>query len=192
MKKRITLAAAAAILAMHGLAQVPETPTPQSKVSLSVTYSALHTNAPVGECGCFWSEGGSAEVALSLWHAVSGVGELSGERANHIPGYGPIGLSLVSYMAGARVTRHVHTRYAPFAQSLVGGVHAFDSEFPRPDGLVGKATAFAMAAGGGLDIAVARHLLIRPIQVDYQYMQLPNSSTNQQHDIRLAAGFVLR
>ena len=36
------------------------------------------------------------------------------------------------------------------------------------------------------------HLLIRPIQADYQYMQLPNNSTNQQHNFRLAAGVVFR
>jgi len=192
MKTLMTLAALAATLTLRGLAQLPETPTPQPKLSLSVTYSALHTNAPVGGCGCFWSEGGAAEVASPIWHYVSGVGELSGERAGHIPGYGPIGLSLVSYMAGVRVTQLMGTRYAPFVQSLFGGVHAFDSEFPSPSGLEGKATSFAMAAGGGLDIVASRHLLIRPIQADYQYMQLPNNSTNQQHNFRLAAGVVFR
>jgi hypothetical protein len=36
---------------------------------------------------------------------------------------------------------------------------------------------------------------LRVIQAEYQYMQLPNNAidpANQQHDIRLSAGIVLR
>jgi outer membrane immunogenic protein len=194
MKRLITLAAFAAILVAHAPAQshAVVASIPQNPFSVSITYSALHTNAPVGGCGCFWSQGGSAELAVPVWRFVSAVGELSGERATQIPGYGAIGLSLVSYLAGVRVSHPVHKRYDLFAQSLFGGVHAFDSEFPSTNALLPKATSFAMAAGAGVDIPIAGHVLIRPVQADYQYMQLPNNSTNQQHDIRLSGGIVFR
>ncbi len=194
MKTLITLAALAATLAGPALAQSGNAkPLPEKTLAeVSFTYSALQTNAPVGGCGCFWMRGGSAELAVPVWRFVSGVVELSGEHTNHVSQAGPLGLSLLSGMGGLRVSRPMHTRFTPFGQGLVGGVHAFDSYFPGSTRSTTYATSLAMAAGLGLDIAVSKHILLRPIQAEYQYMQLPNGSTNQQHDIRLSAGVVFR
>ena len=95
-------------------------------------------------------------------------------------------------MGGLRVSRPMHTRFTPFAQGIVGGVHAFDGYFPGSTRYTTYATSLAMAAGLGLNVAVSKHLLLRPIQAEYQYMQLPNNDQNQQHDIRLSAGIVFR
>jgi outer membrane immunogenic protein len=191
MTKLTILAVLAATFTSPVFGQAPPPPASQKPLYVSVTYGALRVNAPVGSCDCFWTNGGTAELAVPVWRHLSGVGELSGERTDNIPGYG-VGLSLVSYMAGTRLSRPMHTRYAPFAQALFGGVHAFDSGFPSSSGLVGKADSFAMATGGGLDISMTTHVQIRAFQIDYQYMQLPNGSTNQQHDIRVSGGVVFR
>lgn len=178
-------AGAQAAPARHGL--------PAADVSF--TYSALHVNAPVGNCGCFWMRGGSGELAVPVWRQVALVGEVSGERKNNLPLNPGIGLSLASVMGGVRLTHTVHQRYSPFAQGLLGVVHGFDGYFPGSAGPTGAATSFAMAAGLGLDIKLRKHLLLRPVQAEYQYMQLPNNAinpANQQHDIRLSAGVVLR
>ena len=162
---------------------------------LSFTYSGLRSNVPVGNCGCFWMRGGSAELAVPLWRNFSGVAELSGEHINNLPGNPGIGLGLISGMGGVRATQSFHTRWSPFAQGLFGAVHGFDSYFPSHSAPTTYATSFAMAAGLGLDFAVRKHLLLRPVQAEYQYMQLPNNAANpknEQHDVRLSAGIVFR
>ena len=184
------------ILVRPAHAQVDRPSTDKRSAEISFTYSGLRANVPPGNCGCFWMRGGSGEIALPVWRSISAVGEISGERKQKLPGLPSIGLSLVSYMAGPRYTRAFHHRFSPFAQALFGGVHGFDSYFPSANGgPSGAANSFAMAAGLGLDIALRPHLLLRPIQAEYQYMQLPNNATNpanQQHDVRLSAGVVFR
>ncbi len=193
MKTTLALAAFTVIFTAPALAQAVASTEPATQVAeLSITYSALHANAPVGGCGCFWMEGGSAELAVPVWRFVSGVVELSGQHIDTIPGAPGIGLGLISGMGGVRVSRAMNTRWTPFGQGLFGGVHAFDSYFPGSTRSTTYATSFAMATGLGLDVAVSKHLAIRPVQAEYQYMQLPNNSTNQQHDVRLSAGVVLR
>ena len=191
----MTLAALAAAGMLPGAVQAASntgTAPAKTLAEVSITYSALRANAPVGGCGCFWMNGGTAELAIPAWKYFSGVAELSGEHTGHIPQYGAVGLSLLSAMGGVRISRNVRTRYVPFAQTLVGGVHAFGSEFPGGTPFHTSASSFAMVDGVGLDLALTHHVLIRPIQAEYQYMQLPNNSTDQQHDVRLSAGIVYR
>jgi opacity protein-like surface antigen len=71
----------------------------------------------------------------------------------------------------------VNKKVVPFAQGLIGVVHAFDSYFPGSSGPTTSATSFALAAGGGIDVAVSPRWLVRPVQVEYQFMQPCNSRT---------------
>jgi outer membrane immunogenic protein len=198
MKNSLAFAVLAVCLtfARPANAQAAKPSTEKPAAEISITYSALHGNVPPGNCGCFWMRGGSGELTLPVWRPVSGVAEISGERLQKFPGLPTIGLTLVSYMAGPRYTHPLPHRLSPFAQALFGGVHGFDSYFPSANGgPSGAATSFAMAAGLGLDIALRPHLLLRAIQADYHYMQLPNNAlnpANQQHNIRLSAGLVFR
>jgi outer membrane immunogenic protein len=195
MRKHTLLAAFGAalvttLLAAPGFAQTPGASNPRLRppVELTVTYSAVRTNAPVGDCGCFWLHGGTAEVAVPLSTHIALVGEVSGEKASEVPGYDGIGLNLISGMGGVRVSRQMHSHFIPFIQALVGGVHAFDSYFPGSTTIHSDATSFVLAAGGGLDIALSRHWVLRPAQADYHYMELPNGTSDQQHDVRLSGG----
>jgi hypothetical protein len=190
-----TLMLLSALLTVHGAAQISTGPVsrqPERATELSYTYSTLRTNAPVGGCGCFWNSGGSVELAVPLWRHFSSVTEFSGEHAGSIPGNSGTALSLISALAGVRMTRPVNKKLFPFAQGLIGVVHAFDSYFPGSLGPTTSATSFALATGGGIDVAVSPRWLVRPIQVEYQFMHLPNNAGNEQHDIRLSAGIVLR
>jgi outer membrane immunogenic protein len=195
IKVLTVLALLAALYPVRGSAQTLNDPAPalpEHFIELSFNYSTLRTNAPVGECGCFWTNGGSVELAVPLWRYVSSVAEFSGGHSGSIPGNSGVGLNLISALGGVRVARPLNRRFIPYAQGLVGVVHAFDSYFPSSLGSTPSATSFALAAGGGLEVVLSRRWLIRVAQVDYQYMQLPNNMGNQQHDIRLSAGIVLR
>ncbi len=196
MKNKIAFAALAASLSFFATTHpVRAQDRPDKTVAdVSITYSGLRVNVPVGNCGCFWMRGGTGELAVPVWRHFSVVAEVSGERKNNLPENPGIGLSLASAMGGLRLS-HPYHRWIPFGQGVFGVAHAFDSYFPGASGPKGAATSFALATGLGLDIRMSKHLLLRPIQAEYQYMQLPNNAinpANQQHDIRLSAGVVIR
>lgn len=160
-------------------------------IEIFVGYSYLRANQGPGQCGCFNMNGGSTEVALHTWRWFSAVADLTGERTGSVNG-GLQGLSLVFFTAGPRFTYPIHHRYAPFVQTLVGGVHGFDTYFPVTSGSSGAASSFALLAGGGLDIRMKSWLAIRPIQADYFLPRLPNGVNNRQNNLRLGAGVVFR
>lgn len=53
---------------------------------------------------------------------------------------------------------------------------------------------FTMAAGGGLDISVAKHVSIRPAELDYVLSRYSNplTSTNNQNNFRYCGGLVFK
>jgi outer membrane immunogenic protein len=166
---------------------------PGNSLDVSVTYSELHANAPVGGCGCFWLPGGTGEIAVPIWRTFSAVAEVDGQHTDHIPGSN-VGLGLISGMGGLRMRIPTRTKLQPFGQGLFGGVHGFDSYFAAPVGRLPTTydTSFAMALGGGLDISVSKHIWIRALQVDYYYSELRNLEGNRQNQLRLGAGVVFR
>ena len=70
--------------------------------------------------------------------------------------------------------------------------------FPGPGAFVtarltANETAFAMTAGGGLDIRVSKHFSFRPVSVDYVLTRFPSLSTGEnlnQNSIRASAGIL--
>jgi len=54
--------------------------------------------------------------------------------------------------------------------------------------------AFAMAAGGGLDCTLTKHIARKPIQVEYVMTQIDSTKGfgSHQNDIRHSGGIVLR
>jgi hypothetical protein len=188
------LALAIGLCSPASLAQAKEdTVSSSHQVQVAFNYSYMRANAAPGQCGCFNMMGGSGEFAVQAWRRFSVVADLNGEFAgsSNIPGQS---LALVFVTAGPRFTYYSHrfSRYAPFAQGLVGVVHGFDAPFPNSSGSTnGAASALATFVGGGLDISVNHYLAVRPIQADYGLSQLPNSINAHQNVFRYSAGFVL-
>jgi outer membrane immunogenic protein len=166
---------------------------PANTMDASVTAGALRANAPVGGCGCFWMAGGTGEISYPVWRNFSALAEVAGHSTGSVPGFN-VGLSLVSGMGGVRMRWPTHTRFQPFAQVLFGGVHGFNSYFPAPVGKLPTSydTSYAMAVGGGLDIAVSRHIWIRALKADYNYSSLRNLQGDNQNQLRIGAGIVFR
>jgi len=106
---------------------------PKNTFDVSVMYTTLHANAPVGGCGCFWMNGGTADISAPIWRNVSAAAEVNGETTGQIPGFN-VGLSLLTGLGGLRVRIPTHTRLQPYAHAMFGGVHGFDSYFPAPAG----------------------------------------------------------
>jgi outer membrane immunogenic protein len=191
MIPRIAMLAALFLISVPAPAQTPAAYS-AGTVPLEVTlgYSTDRTNGVVGGRGCFWMQGGKAEASAYFGRGVSVVSELAGERADSINSAGE-SLSFVSYLFGPRYSLgSSHSRFVPFAQFLVGGVHGFDALFPGYTGAPPDALAFA--AGGGLNMRISHRFALRVVQADYLQTQLPNDGNNRQNHLRISGGVVLR
>lgn len=58
--------------------------------------------------------------------------------------------------------------------------------------LTGTENNFAMAAGGGIDFKLSRHVSVRPIQAEYFMTKIPDGLNNRLDNLRIGAGIVLR
>ena len=62
------------------------------------------------------------------------------------------------------------------------------------EGGVLEQNAFAMAAGGGLDYSLTKHIALKPIQVEYLMTQIDSTKGfgSHQNDVRYSGGVVFR
>jgi len=185
---RVFVCALLSLLSVTGLAQ-----RPSNTIDAYATFSEMYANAPVGGCGCFWMNGGLGGFSIPVWRNFSAVVEAGGNTTDHIPRFNT-GLSLFYGMGGLRLRVTNHTRFQPFGQALFGGVHGFDGYFPAPVGRLPTSydTSYASTLGGGVDIAISKHVWIRAVQTDYFYSELKNLQGNRQNQFRVGAGVLFR
>jgi outer membrane immunogenic protein len=162
-----------------------------SLVDVGVEYNYVRANAPPDGCGCFAMNGGSGWIALNLSHSFGLVGEVASQHASDLFSTSA-DLTLTSFVAGPRYTWNRHHRFAPFAQALLGGAHASGILAPGNSGLPGSANAFALVAGGGLDIAISRSFALRAFEADYYLTRFDNGVNDHQNNLRIGAGIVIR
>jgi outer membrane immunogenic protein len=176
----------------------PTSPQPRSEVA--VTYTFVRSNAPVGDCGCFNLNGGSASFALGLGHSkyavvVDGSVTHNGGIYSRDAGAPGSTLTMSTFMGGLRFRPQFgRGTFKPFAQVLAGGVHTSGTVFENQDSPTASAagTAFAAEAGGGLDLKLKRHLALRLVEVDYLVTKFANGDNDHQNDLRINSGIVFR
>jgi outer membrane immunogenic protein len=158
---------------------------------LGADYNYVRANAPPDGCGCFSMHGANAWFAYNFTHSFGVVAEVSSQRASDIGGSGQ-DLTLTSYLFGPRYSWHKSGHFAPFAQVLLGGAHASGSFASDSSGFAGSSNAFAVIAGGGLDIGITRHFAVRALEADYYRTQFTNGLNDRQNNLRLSAGVIFR
>ncbi len=119
---------------------------------------------------------------------------------NHINGY------QATFLFGPRIAFRNSSRVTPFFD-LQFGADRLSASCKNSSGtcvtLAGTGTysktAFALTAGGGIDIAVNRKLSIRLVQAEYLYTRFGNdcalaacSNNNNQNSLRLKSGIVMK
>ncbi|MGP8259653.1 MAG: hypothetical protein ACLQM6_06830 [Acidobacteriaceae bacterium] len=170
-----------------------------ASADVALTYNLERAKVASSNCGCFWLNGASAEVAVPVYRGFSATGSFGGATASNIaPG---VDLSKFTYVFGPRYTYNI-SRYTDrytkkhaaqiVGEALFGGTHAFNSSFPAPGGAITSANSFAMQLGGGLDIALSRGFGVRALQLDYVRTSLSNNASNTQNDFRIAFGVTYR
>jgi outer membrane protein OmpA-like peptidoglycan-associated protein len=92
-----------------------------------------------------------------------------------------------SFLGGPKFAYRNNSRFTPFAQVLFGADRG-NQDMLR----IGPSrTAFAMTAGGGLDIMITKHVSWRVVNTEYMFSKftIPGSSTHQ-NNIRVSSGLL--
>lgn len=169
-----------------------EAGTPKAEVGFDYSYTRVN---PGGGTPSYNENGGSGYVEYNLNRVVGLVADLGGNYVGKA-GVFNIDNTTFTYLFGPRFNWRV-SRFTPYVQTLVGGArfsYGSGSSLAEP-GASATQNNFALAVGGGIDVALTNHLAIKPIQVEYLMTQIPNVGTNQtfaQNDLRYSAGVVFR
>ena len=151
----------------------------------------------------FVANGGGGQFAYNFNTWLGGVADLGAVHNGSISGL-QIDRTNVNFLFGPRISLWF-PRLRPYFQFLFGGVYSTAS---TPVDIVGatppiipgepvtarvgaQQTAFAMTAGGGLDIKINKYVMFRPIGLDYYKTRLQNlraPGDNNQNNLRYTAG----
>lgn len=182
--------------------------TVSPRIDVAVIYSYIRA-VPTDTASnrLVWLHGGSASIDFHLNRNLGIVADFGGYADSRLR-FGTSSSAFVSdssgkaftYLFGPRVTFGSHERFSPFAQVLVGGIHASPVTLSSGCSGVGctplpSENKLAMTAGGGLDLRIHRHISIRVIQAEYlmtRFNDLSTGSTGTQNDVRLSSGLVFR
>jgi opacity protein-like surface antigen len=103
----------------------------------------------------------------------------------------------VHYMGGPRL-RFGNSRFTPYVQFLVGGVHRSQVMTGGSEGelIASPENSFAYTANGGVDLKLSHHFSVRLFQAGYLHTQFtPNQlgtgASNSQNDFTFATGIVI-
>jgi len=181
--------------------------TAKAEVFLGYTHFGAGSTSTAGN-RMVGLNGGSAAFAFNFNNHFGLVADVGGYDANQLQLTGnganqPLVVNAsgtaYSYLFGPRVSFRRDSRISPFAQVLVGGIHATQVTLSNCTGAfctpLPAQNALAMTGGGGLDIRVTRHIFIRAVQAEYMLTRFASTTTaanTTQNDFRLSSGLVFR
>lgn len=129
----------------------------------------------------------SATVSLNRWFGLEG--DLSGHYKGSALGASGLICNDFSFMGGPRFA-YRKGNSTIFTHVLFGGDHGSGTVLYPGGSFSPSDTSFAMAAGGGFDYAVRKHISIRIGQVDYFMTRHFLTPLATQNNIRVSAGVV--
>jgi Outer membrane protein beta-barrel domain len=209
MKKSFVLFAVVLMFAMVAAAQ----DAPKMETFLGYTYVRANSHTNVSS---YSSNGGGGQFAYNFNKYLGAVADIGAVHNGTIGNY-RVDNTMTNFLFGPRLSMG-YSRIRPYFQVLFGGVYyaassqvsAIPVNPSQPIYLPGapsitpipgqpitarigaQQTAFAMTAGGGLDIKINKHLSFRPIGLDYYMTRLQNLRTqndNNQNNLRYTTGF---
>src|SRR5580704_4583595 len=160
---------------------------PKFEIAGMFDYVNFH---PGGGFDSFSNYGGSGSFTWnpSRWVGLTEeLGGLSYDR--NVNGASTHG-GITTFLLGPRVNLRKFDYFIPYAEFLLGGTHVG----PPMTG-AGSQSAFALAAGGGVDIALTKNIVWRFAELDYLMTNFSGPSVGgnaRQDNLRLGTGIVLR
>jgi len=151
--------------------------TPKVEIPVGFSMINVHPNlAPITSFNVFGG-GGQVDFNFGNYFGIKadlmGYTQGSGLR-NQLEQHGFVGAAngnVFTYMFGPQVKKHTGV-FQPFGEALFGAAHtnAYATILTDEGRILqgqGNNNGFAMALGGGIDLQVAKHFAIRPVEVDY-------------------------
>jgi len=145
-------------------------------------YNLFRANAPPGQCGCFFMNGGSATFLMNVTPTWSALADIAVAKASHLNNSNQ-DLLVINYVFGPRYTYRNSSRWVPFAEIMLGGSKAdvnYRFDINRQ--------SFAVLGGGGVTTRLKPRWGLTVAQVDYVYTRIPNATNNTQNNIRISTG----
>lgn len=152
-------------------------------------YQYLNFN-PGDPFNSFGNHGGSGSFTYNASKWLGLTGEIGGYHFKRNVNNNQIGGGITSYLFGPRLNLRRFDHFVPFAEFLVGGAHGG----PQLTGDKGQ-NAFALAAGGGVDMVLLKNLAWRVAELDYFSTNFSGpwlNAKSRQNDFRAGTGVVLR
>jgi len=157
--------------------------TPKAEIFAGYSYMNFGTESISDRLNL---NGWEASAAFNLNRWVGVEADFSGHYKGNCWGAPGVTCKHLSFMGGPRFT-YRQGRVTAFAHGLFGG----DNGSLSYSGFSTSDTPFALAAGGGMDIALTNHISIRAVQVDYVMTRhFSNYDEPHQDNIRASAGIV--
>lgn len=159
---------------------------------VAVTYTAQHSLKAATNQG-FWTQGGSVELSVPVFHGFGPALNVTGSHANSI-GTSGVPISFLTFTVGPRYRMNVSSRISVYGEALVGVARGLQSQFPVAGQLTPntRASSFALQTGGGVDYQFSRTFVLRPLTIAYVRTQLPNGTNNTQNSLQLGTGLSVR
>jgi len=161
---------------------------PKYEASAMYQYFDFHPGDPFNSYG---NNGATGSFTYNATRYLGLVGEFGGYNSGNrnVPGNSTSG-SFMSYLFGPRLNLRRFNYFVPFAEFLVGGMHASSDATGSQ-----SQNAFALAAGGGVDITFTKNIAWRVAQLDYVMTSFSGAFINptaRQNDFRAGTGIVFR
>jgi len=181
MKSRFVVSLFAFFALLAGVAQAQD----HSKVDIFAGYSYDRWDGAKN----FNLNGGSASFAYNVNNWLSGVADFGGYHNGNVLNTG-LDFTLSTYLFGPRISYRRWNRVTPFGEVLFGAerVSTTTATTTRSD------SNFAMTAGGGFDIKVAKHFSVRAAKVDYLLTRFAaaGAAATSQKNLRVSSGLVFQ
>jgi opacity protein-like surface antigen len=186
------------LFSFAALAEENEAPRMETFLGYTFTRANSATNIPA-----FSANGGSGQFVYNFNNWLGAVADMGAVHNGNIQRIS-LDSTVANFLLGPRVAVRKWSRVTPYFQTLFGGVYATTSTAVPELGLTESLpvgfnlratraqTAFAMTAGGGLDIKMTKHVSFRPVQIEYFLTRLHDyrsATDNNQNNIRYSAGF---
>jgi hypothetical protein len=179
MKSKFVVSLFAFLALLAGVAQAQD----HSRVDIFAGYSYDRWDGAKN----FNLNGGSASVAYNVNNWLSGVADFGGYHNGNVLNSGSE-FTLSTYLFGPRFSYRHWNRITPFGEVLFGAerVSTSTATSSRSD------NGFAMTAGGGFDVKLAKHFSVRPVKVDYLLTRFAAAGADpqSQKNLRVSTGVV--
>ena len=168
---------------------------PKVEIPLGFSMVNVHPNlAPITSFNVFGG-GGQVDFNFGNYFGIKadfmGYTQGSGLKVSQNGQFlGNVNGNVFTYMFGPQIKKHTGV-FQPFGEALFGAAHTnlYGNICKLEEGCrsgSGDNNGFAMAFGGGIDLKVAKHFAIRPVEVDYLFTRfsanhIANYTSNQNN-----------